>query len=117
MAHPWRQGDDRIVWPSHVFPDEKAEFTIEAFLAAVIDEVSKKHPIDERFVFTLGWSSSGHVLYSASTRVPKVRGSVIAMSRFLSGRSVETEKLKGKAYYVYHSPDDTICPFADRRRR
>jgi predicted esterase len=113
VAPQWRPGDDRIVWPSHVFSDEKAEFTTEAFLGAVIDEVSKKEPIDPRFVFTLGWSSSGHVLYSASTRVPKVRGSVIAMSRFLPNRSVETDKLKGKAYYLYHSPDDTVCPFAE----
>jgi predicted esterase len=113
VAPQWRPGDDRIVWPSHVFPDDKAEFTTEAFLAAFIDEVSEKDAIDERFVFTLGWSSSGHVLYSAATRVPKVRGSVIAMSRFLPGRSVETEKLKGKAFYLYHSPDDTICPFAE----
>jgi predicted esterase len=113
VAPQWRPGDDRIVWPSHVFPDEKAEFTTEAFLSAVIDEVSKKEAIDERFVFTLGWSSSGHVLYSASTRVPKVRGAVIAMSRFLPLRYVETDKLKGKAYYLYHSPDDRTCPFAE----
>jgi predicted esterase len=113
VAPQWRPGDDRIVWPSHVFPDEKAEFTTEAFLAAVIDEVTAKQPIDERFVFTLGWSSSGHALYSASTRVPKVRGSVIAMSRFLPGRSVEAGKLRGKAYYLYHSPEDTVCPFAE----
>jgi predicted esterase len=109
----WRRGEDKIVWPSHVFSDEKAEFTTESFLAAVIDEVITKEAIDERFVFTLGWSSSGHVLYSASTRVPKVRGSVIAMSRFLPDRSVETDKLKGKAYYLYHSPEDTVCPFAE----
>ena len=113
VAPQWRPGADRIVWPSHVFPDEKAEFTTEAFLAAVIDEVTTKEPIDERLVFTLGWSSSGHVLYSASTRVPKVRGCVIAMSRFLLGRSVETDKLKGKAYYLYHSPEDKVCPFAE----
>jgi predicted esterase len=112
VAPQWRPGDDRIVWPSHVFPDQKADFTTEAFLAAVIDEVSKKEPIDGRFVFTLGWSSSGHVLYSASTRVPKVRGSVIAMSTFFPDRSVETDKLKGKPYYLYHSPEDKICPFA-----
>src|SRR5262249_22382228 len=94
-------------------PDDKAEFTTEAFLAAVIDEVSKKEAIDERFVFTLGWSSSGHVLYSASTRLPQVRGSVIAMSRFLPDRYVEKDKLKGKAYYLYHSPEDAVCPFAE----
>ncbi|HKB42079.1 MAG TPA: hypothetical protein VKD72_36975, partial [Gemmataceae bacterium] len=89
------------------------EFTTEAFLAAVIAEVITKEVIDERFVFTLGWSSSGHVLYSASTRVPKVRGSVIAMSRFLPDRSVETDKLKSKAYYLYHSAEDMVRPFAD----
>jgi predicted esterase len=113
VAHSWRANDDRIVWPSHVFPDKKTEFTTETFMAAVIDEVSKKEAIDERFVFTLGWSSSGHVLYSASTRVPQVRGSVIAMSRFFPGRFIEADKVKGKAYFLYHSPDDKICPFTE----
>jgi predicted esterase len=113
VAPPWRQDEDRIVWPSHVFPDDRAAFTTEAFLAAVIAEVSKKEAIDERLVFTLGWSSSGHVLYSASTRVPQVRGSVIAMSRFFPGRSVEKDKLKSKAYFLYHSPEDGLCPFAE----
>src|SRR5262245_41816540 len=51
--------------------------------------------------------------HSASTRVPGVRGSVIAMSRFFPDRSVETDKLKGKAYYLYHSPDDGLCPYAE----
>jgi predicted esterase len=53
------------------------------------------------------------VLYSASARVPKVRGSIIAMSRFFPDRSVETDKLRGKAYYLYHSPQDGLCPFAE----
>jgi len=113
VAPQWRQDEDRVVWPSRVFPDAKADFTTEAFLAAVIEEVSRAERIDERFVFTLGWSSSGHALYSASTRVPAVRGSIIAMSRFLPGRSVEADKVKGKAYYLYHSPEDRVCPFAE----
>src|SRR5262249_3223975 len=29
VAPQWRPGDDRVVWPSHVFPDDKAEFTTE----------------------------------------------------------------------------------------
>jgi predicted esterase len=113
VAPQWRPGDDRVVWPGHAFPDERAEFSTEAFLAAVIDDVTKKEAVDERFVFTLGWSSSGHVLYSASTRVPQVRGSVVAMSRFLPERFVEKDKLKGKVYFLYHSPEDPVCPFAE----
>ena len=35
------------------------------------------------------------------------------MSRFFPDRSVETDKLKGKAYYLYHSPDDLVCPFPE----
>jgi hypothetical protein len=92
VAPEWRPGDDKVVWPSHAFPDNKAALTNETFLAAVIDEVSRMESIDERFV---------------------VRGSVIAMSRFYPDSSVETSKLKGKAYFLYHSPDDTLCPFSD----
>jgi predicted esterase len=79
----------------------------------VIEDVSKRHAIDDRFVFTLGWSSSGHVLYSASVSSPRIRGSIVAMSRFIPGRMLKLADVRGKNYFLYHSPDDKICPFKE----
>jgi predicted esterase len=113
IAPQWSKDENRVVWPSKAFPDPRAKFTTEEFLAAVIKDVGGRRKIDERYVFTLGWSSSGHVLYSASVSSDKVRGSIIAMSRFLPGRLGDLERARGKSYFLYHSPDDQICPFSE----
>lgn len=113
VAPQWRDNENRIVWPSKAFPDKKATFTTEEFLDAVIQDVGKQVRIDERFVFTLGWSSSGHVLYSASTNSPKIRGSIVAMSRFQPGKSPKLNEVRGKNYFLYHSPDDRVCAYSE----
>lgn len=116
IAPKWSDDANRTVWPGEAFRDEKADFTTEDFISAVIEDVGKARKLDTRHVFTLGWSSSGHVLYSASTRVPEVTGSIIAMSRFFPAINIEKDKAKGKNYFLYHSPEDQVCPFADAER-
>jgi predicted esterase len=74
--------------------------------------VSKRYQIHDGWVFTLGWSSSGHALYSSSFENPKIRGSFIAMSCFQPRWFEHPENAKGKRYYFWHSPEDTICPYA-----
>jgi predicted esterase len=113
IAPEWSDDPNRIVWPSVAIPDEKAEFTTEAFIRAVINDAGTEVNLDKSHIFTLGWSSSGPALYSASTRVSEVTGSIIAMSRFFPATSVEKDKAKGKNYFLYHSRKDQICPFAD----
>jgi predicted esterase len=113
IAPEWRKDENRIVWPGDLFADSLAKFTSEEFITAVIKDVSDRRKIDERFVFTFGWSSSGHVLYSASLSNNKVRGSVIAMSRFLPQRLGDLDRARGKSYFLYHSPDDQTCPFRE----
>src|SRR4051812_27255960 len=113
VAPQWSKDDTRIVWPSKTFPDAKAKFTTEDFVAEVREDVCRLRKIDERYIFTLGWSSSGHVLYSVSVSDPKVRGSIIAMSRFLTNRFGPMEQRRGKNYFLYHSPDDRICRFSE----
>jgi predicted esterase len=113
VAPEWRPDENRIVWPSISFSDPLAKFTTEEFITAVIKDVSDRRKIDARFIFTFGWSSSGHVLYSASLSNDKVRGSLVAMSRFLPGRLGDLDRARGKSYFLYHSPDDQICPFAE----
>ena len=115
IAPEWSADENRIVWPGRVLRDNRAKFTSEGFLKAVIEDVSANRKIDPRFVFTLGWSSSGHVLYSASVSNEKVTGSIIAMSRFFPAVLPEIEKVRGKNYFLYHSPDDQICPYFEAR--
>lgn len=113
IAPQWCTNEDRIVWPSKIFGDPSAKFTTEEFIHAVIADVAKSNAIDPRYVFTLGWSSSGHALYSASLSEPQIHGSIIAMSRFIPSRMPDLKAARGKNYFLYHSPDDQICPFAD----
>ena len=113
IAPEWSTDANRTAWAGETFKDEKAKFTTEEFVRAVIKDVAAQQSLDERYIFTLGWSSSGHVLYSASTRVPEVTGSLIAMSRFFPAINLEKDKAEKKNYFLYHSPEDTTCPFTD----
>ena len=113
VAPVWGKMDNStIVWPTKGRPSKEARFTSEDFVDAVIKDVSKRYPIHDGWVFTLGWSSSGHVLYSSSFENPKIRGSFIAMSCFQPMWFEHPENAKGKRYYFWHSPEDNICPYA-----
>jgi predicted esterase len=103
------------VWPSNAFPSRSAKFTSEQFIDAVIDDVGKQYKIHPGWIFNLGWSSSGHVIYSSSFENKKIRGSFVAMSRFVPKMFAHPEKAKGKRYYFWHSPDDPICPYAESK--
>src|SRR5262249_33466306 len=62
-------------------------------------------------VFTLSWSSSGPAAYPISLTNPKVRGSFVAMSVYKPDQLPKLDTAKGHAYYLYHSPDDRVCPY------
>ena len=114
VAPVWGKLDNStIVWPGAAFPDKNARFTSEQFLDAVIADVSRLYKIHEGWVFTLGWSSSGHILYNSSFENSKIRGAFVAMSRFQPAWFAHPENAKGKRYYFWHSPEDSICPFAE----
>lgn len=114
VAPVWGKPDNStIVWPGKAFPVKDARFTSEDFVDAVIKDVGKLYKIHDGWVFTLGWSSSGHVLYSSSFENPKIRGSFIAMSRFQPAWFEHPQNAKGKRYYFWHSPDDAVCPYAE----
>ena len=87
------------------------KFGTEEFVAAVVKDVAKRQPIDRGRVFTLAWSSSGPAAYAASLSSDRITGSFIAMSVFKPGLLPPLEKAKGHAYFLYHSPDDRVCPF------
>jgi len=113
VAPVWgKQDESTIVWPSEAFPNKAARFTTEAFIDAVITDVGKQYTIHDGWIFALGWSSSGHALYNSSFENPRIRGSFIAMSCFQPARFQHLASAKGKRYYFWHSPEDTVCPYS-----
>jgi RNA polymerase sigma factor (sigma-70 family) len=110
VAVQWTDGQE-IVWPTTKNPVDKMQFSTEEFVAAVIKEVAAKHPVNGKRVFTLSWSSSGPAAYAISLSDRSVTGSLIAMSAFNPRLLPPLEKAKGHAYFLYHSPDDEVCPY------
>ncbi|HKB41082.1 MAG TPA: hypothetical protein VKD72_31935 [Gemmataceae bacterium] len=112
VAVKWTE-KQQTVWPTDKNRVEKMKFTTEEFVAAVIDDVEARHKLNPQHVFTLSWSSSGPAAYPVSLTNQRVTGSFIAMSVFRPDWMPPLEKAKGHAYYLFHSPDDTVCPYRD----
>ncbi len=100
---------DWVVWPTE--KDRAEAFSTEAFVEAVIDDVAGRHKLDPDYVFTLTWSSSGPAAYALSLSSKKVTGSFIAMSVFRPNRLPPLARARGHTYFLFHSPDDQVCPF------
>jgi predicted esterase len=100
-----------IVWPTEKNRVKGMKFSTEEFVDAVIKDVGGKYKVDPERVFTLTWSSSGPAAYAASLRSKRITGSFIAMSVFKPNFLPALEKAKGHGYFLYHSPDDRVCPF------
>jgi predicted esterase len=105
--------EQTIVWPTEKNRVPKMKFSTEEYAEAVIKEVKKKHKIDPRKIFTLSWSSSGPAAYALSLRPKsKVTGSFVAMSIYKPELLPSRKGARGKAYYIYHSKEDTVCRFS-----
>ncbi len=110
VAFKWSP-DQQIIWPTKANPVTRMKFSTEEFLESVIDDVAKKHNLDRTRVFSLSWSSSGPAAYAASLQEKHVvTGSFIAMSVFKPELLPPLKYATGHAYYLYHSPQDRICP-------
>lgn len=109
IAPQWTDDKDRVIWPTAGLGHADARFTTEAFIRAVVDDVRKKHKIDPRHIYSLGWSSGGPPVYAASLEKDRVlTGSFVAMSVFKPDRLPELKAAQGHRYYLLHSPEDFI---------
>jgi predicted esterase len=89
------------------------DFTTESFIADVVKDASKRVKIDEKRVYALGWSSGGPPLYAAgASESSPVRGYFVAMSVFKADQLPKPSAMKGKKFYIFHSPQDQVCPMA-----
>jgi len=100
-----------IVWPTEKSKVPKMKFSTEAFVSAVIDDVSAKYTVDPSRIFTLSWSSGGPAAYAVSLSEKRVSGSLVAMSVFKPSQLPSLAAAKDKGYFVYHSPEDRVCPY------
>jgi predicted esterase len=113
VAVKWSE-KQMVVWPTEGLKKlvKDAKFTTEEFVAAVVEDVGTKHALDRKRVFVLGWSSSGPAAYAAVLQEkPAVTGAFVAMSVFKPDTLPPLERAKGRPVYLYHSPDDRVCPF------
>jgi predicted esterase len=110
VAVKWTPGQV-IVWPTAKNRVEGMKFSTEELVEDVIQDVAGKHKLDPGRIFTLTWSSSGPAAYAISLTSSKVTGSFIAMSVFKPDLLPALDKGKGHGYYLYHSPDDRVCPY------
>jgi RNA polymerase sigma factor (sigma-70 family) len=111
VAVEWFPGQP-IVWPTKTNRVDDMKFSTEEFVAAVIEDVAKKHKIDRTRVFSLSWSSSGPAAYAVALQEKRpVTGSLVTMSVFNPPFLPPLKAAKGHAFYLYHSPDDRVCPY------
>ena len=109
VAIKWTEGQE-IVWPTARNRVEDMKFSTEEFIDAVIRDVAGKYKLDPKRVFALTWSSSGPAGYAASLANTRIAGSFVAMSVFRPDFLPPLGKAKGHAHFLYHSPDDRVCP-------
>ncbi len=111
IAHSWRR-NQQIVWPTKKNGVPGMKLSTEEFLAAAVGEVGEGVKIDKRHVYALAWSSGGPAVYAASLdQDTPLTGAFVAMSVFNPRFLPPLEAAKGRAYYLWHSPDDRICPY------
>jgi predicted esterase len=118
VAVKWTD-DQQVVWPTAKNRIVKMKFSTESFVAAVIDDVGKRHKLNPQRIFTLSWSSSGPAAYAISLDGKSaVTGSLIAMSVFHSDLLGPLDRAKRHGYYLYHSKEDQVCRyrFAEQAR-
>lgn len=103
----------QIVWPTKTQPALGQQFATEDFIEAIVADVKAHHPVNAKEIVTLSWSSSGPAAYATSLQERKsVTGSYVAMSVFRPEWFPPLSNAKGHKYFIDHSPQDQICPFA-----
>jgi predicted esterase len=69
----------------------------------------RRHKLDEKHIYALGWSSSGPPVYATAMRAKTpLTGAFVAMSVFKPEECPPAANAKGRAFYILHSPQDFI---------
>lgn len=112
VAIPWEKSK-QVVWPTRKTPGRGAVPSTEEFVEEVIADAAARVKVDPARIFLLAWSSSGPPAYALSLEKTKsVTGFYIAMSVFKKDQLPPLAEARGEAYYIEHSAEDKVCPFA-----
>ena len=104
---------EQIVWPTAADRLSEPGFTTEQFVDDVITDIMRNKKLDPRFIFILGWSSGGPPVYASSlSPSTRITGWFVAMSVFRPEQLPSLDNASGQAIYLYHSEEDTLCPYA-----
>lgn len=110
VAKQWNDKQE-IIWPTATNKVPGQRFTTEQFIDTVIADVKAKHKIDDKRIYALGWSSGGPAVYAATLKKDSpIDGAFVAMSVFNPRFLPPLDAAKGKAFYIFHSPEDKMCP-------
>jgi predicted esterase len=102
---------EQLVWPTQRNPWPGMEFTCEELFEAVVDDVARKCKLDQRYLFTLAWSSGGMLAYTLGLeKDTRVTGTFIAMSVYKPDQLPSLRSAKGRGFWLFHSPEDRVCP-------
>ncbi len=102
-----------IVWPTKSDGLSYVQCTTEQFVAQIIKTVREQYEINPLRILTMSWSSSGPAGYAISLQKDcPVVGSYIIMSVFKPEKLGPLTQARGHAYFIEHSPQDKVCPFA-----
>ncbi len=102
--------DQAFTWPTEKGQVPKAKFLTQEFVSAMIDDIAKNEKLDPARCFVLGWSSGGPAAYVLALEEKRIGGAFVAMSVFKPDQLPSLDGADGKAFYIYHSPDDQVCP-------
>jgi len=111
VSHHWRP-NQQIVWPTQNNKVPSMKLSTEEFLTKAVSDVADQIKLDQRHIYALGWSSGGPAVYAATlSEETPLTGAFVAMSVFRPKYLPPLDLAKHRTYYLWHSPDDRICPY------
>ncbi|MDD5603562.1 MAG: alpha/beta hydrolase-fold protein [Eubacteriales bacterium] len=93
--------------------DEVGESRYLAAVAALIKDIGKEFGIDERRVYTAGYSMGAYGVWDIAVRHPGIFAAIIPVAG--AGDPLGASKLKNTAVWVFHSETDYTVDVADAR--
>jgi predicted esterase len=103
--------EQEVLWPTARVKAAGAEFYTEDFVEAVVKDVGAKHRFDASRIYALGWSEGGFAAYTAALQEEAaVTGALVAMADFKPHLVPPFRQAKGRAFFIYHSPEDEVFP-------
>ena len=110
IAPKWNPKQE-IVWPTEASNVRRKDVAVEEFVRLAVEDVASRTKVDHSRIFALAWSSGGPAAYAATlAEGSPLTGAMVAMSVFRPD-DVRLQGANGKRFFLWHSPDDRVCPY------